>query len=149
MYEIDLSTLILIGIDDESTNVITTEGNFIIKESCRKIMDDSCKFFGSSLNERIKSTNRFVNMASKTPIIIEDTRNIIFFPLKSTRLKNNVWISFNNLDKYIKNNNKTNLKFKCGKQVTINYSYYIVDNQVTRCILLDYEIINRRKSLKN
>lgn len=148
MYEIDLSTLMLIGIDNENTKVITENDEFIIKESCRKIVDNSCKFFGSSLLDRIKATNRLVNMASKTPILIEETRNMIFFPLKSTREKNNIWISFNHLDKYIKEDNNTVFKFKNGKQITINFSYYIVDNQVTRSLILDYEINNRRKSLE-
>ena len=148
MYEIDLSTLMLIGIDDNTTKVITTEKEFIVHESCKKIVDDSCKYFGSSLSDRIKATNRLVKMASKTPIIVEESRNIIFFPLKSTREKNNIWISFNQLDNYTKDGYNTIFKFKNNKQITIKFSYYIVDNQVTRSLILDYEINNRRKSLK-
>ena len=148
MYEIDLSTLILIGIDEENTKVITKENDFVVNSSCKQIVDNSCRYFGSSLIERINTTNRLVNMRSKTPIIIEDSRGIIFFPLRSTREKNNVWISFNNLDKYTKKDNTTVLIFKNKKRVVVNYSYYMVDNQVTRCIILDYEINNRRKSLK-
>jgi len=148
MYEIDLSTLMLIGIDDNVTKIITTEKEFIINESCKKIIDESCKFFGSSLSDRIKATNRLVKMASKTPIIIEESRNIIFFPLKSTREKSNIWVSFNQLDNYAKDNSNTIFKFKTGKEVTLKFSYYIVDNQVTRSLILDYEINNRRKSLE-
>ena len=149
MYEIDLSTLVLIGLSDNETKVYTLEDEFIVKENSKKIIDDSCRYFGSSLTDRIKATNRLVNMASKTPIIVEESRNIIFFPLKSTREKCNIWISFNQLDKYLKDGRNTILKFKNGKQIILNFSYYIVDNQVTRCIILDYEINNRRKSLEN
>ena len=149
MYEIDLSTLVLIGLSDTETKVYTLEDQFIVKENSKKIIDDSCRYFGSSLTDRIKATNRLVNMASKTPIIVEESRNIIFFPLKSTREKCNIWISFNQLDKYLKDGRNTILKFKNGKQIILNFSYYIVDNQVTRCIILDYEINNRRKSLEN
>ena len=148
MYEIDLSTLMLIGETDESTKVITINSEFIINNSAKKIIDESCKFFGSSLSDRIKATNRLVNMASKTPIVVEESRNIIFFPLRSTREKNNIWISFNNLDKYEKDGNNTIFCFKCGKKIILNFSYYIIDNQVTRSILLDYEINKRRKSLE-
>ena len=148
MYEIDLSTLILIGIDANNTKVITKDNEFIIKESAKKIVDNSCRFFGSNLQERINATNRLVKMASKTPIIVEETRNIIFFPLKSTREKVNIWISFNHLENYVKDGNNTILTFKNGKKVSIKFSYYIVDNQVTRSLILDYEINNRRKSLQ-
>lgn len=85
MYEIDLSTLLLIGIDEESTKIVTLTDEFIIHENVKTIIDNSCKFFGSSLTDRIKTTNRLINITSKSPIIIEESRNIIFFPLKSTR----------------------------------------------------------------
>lgn len=148
MYEIDLSTLILMGIDDKTTRVITNEDSFIVYNSSRKIVDDSCKYFGSSIENRIKSTKAIAKMSAKVPIIIEETRNIIFFPIRSTREKNNIWISFNNLDKYTKDGRNTILRFKCGKEITLKVSYYIIDNQVTRSMILDYEMNNRRKSLE-
>ena len=148
MYEIDLSTLMLIGIDEFTTKIITTDKEFIVSDSCKNIINHSCKYFGSTLTDRVKATNRLVNLASKTPIVIEESRNIIFFPLKSTREKVNTWISFNHLDKYEKNGDNTVLKFKNGSQVSLKFSYYIIDNQVTRSLILDYEINNRRKSLE-
>ena len=38
--------------------------------------------------------------------------------------------------------------FKCGKIVKLNFSYYIIDNQVTRSLILDYELNKRKKSLE-
>lgn len=149
MYEIDLSTLMLIGIDDLSTRIVTFNDDFIVNDNCKNIINESCKFFGSNLTERIKATNRLVRMASKTPIIVEESRNIIFFPLRSTREKCNIWISFNNLEKYEKEDDYTIFYFKNNKQIKLKFSYYIVDNQVTRSLMLDYEINVRRKSLEN
>lgn len=148
MYEIDLSTVMLIGINEDKTKVITTDSEFIINCDSKKIIDNSCKFFGNSLTTRVKMTKRLTNIKSKTPIIIEDSRNIIFFPLKSIREKCNIWISFNNLEKYIKSLDKTIFYFHNNKQVVIDFSYYIIDNQVTRCMMLDYELKKRRESLK-
>ena len=148
MYEIDLSTIMLIGIDEESTKIVTTDGEFIVNECCKKIIDNSCKYFGGSLSDRVNMTKRLINISSKSPIIVEESRNIIFFPLKSVREKNNIWISFNNLDKYVKKDNKTIFIFKNKKEVILDFSYYIIDNQVTRSLMLDYELKIRRESLK-
>ena len=148
MYEIDLSTLMLIGLDDENTKIITLDDELVINIDSKKIIDNSCKFFGNTLNERVNITKRLINIKSKSPIIIEDTRNIIFFPLKSVRDKCNIWISFNNLEKYIKKDEKTVFIFKNGKEVIIDFSYYIIDNQVTRSLMLDYELKKRRESLE-
>ena len=147
MYEIDLSTVMLIGIDDFKTKVITLDDEFIIEIDSKKIIDSSCKFFGSSLSDRVNMTKRLVAIKSKSPIIIEESRNIIFFPLKSVREKCNIWISFNNLDKYVKNGDKTIFLFKNNKRVVIDFSYYIIDNQITRSLMLDYELKKRRESL--
>lgn len=148
MCEIDLSTVMLMGIDDNSTKIISYEKEEIISKNSKELINLSCKFFGSSLNDRINVTKRLINISSKSPIIIEESRNIIFFPLKSTREKNNTWISFNNLEKYEKNNDNTILYFKCGKIVKLDFSYYIIDNQVTRSLILDYELNKRKKSLE-
>lgn len=148
MYEIDLSTLMLIGINEEKTKIITLNDEFIVDYSVKKIIDNSCKFFGSNLNDRVKMTNRLVNISSKSPIVIEESRNIIFFPLKSVRDKNNIWISFNNLEKYDKKNDITVFYFKNDKVINLEFSYYIIDNQVTRSLMLDYEIRKRRESLE-
>ena len=148
MYEIDLSTVMLMGLDDVKTKVITMDDEFILDIDSKKIIDNSCKFFGSSLNDRVNMTKRLINIKSKSPIIIEESRDIIFFPLKSIRDKCNIWISFNNLEKFVKSGNKTIFYFKGNKQVQIDFSYYIIDNQVTRSLMLDYEIKKRRESLK-
>lgn len=148
MYEIDLSTVMLIGLDDVKTKIITMDNEFILDIDSKKIIDNSCKFFGSSLNDRVNMTKRLINIKSKSPIIIEESRDIIFFPLKSIRDKCNIWISFNNLEKFVKSGDKTIFYFKGNKQVEIDFSYYIIDNQVTRSLMLDYEVKKRRESLK-
>ena len=147
MYEIDLSTVMLIGLDDEKTKVITLDNEFEIDIDSKKIVDNSCKYFGSSLTDRVNMTKRLINIKSKSPIVIEESRNIIFFPLKSIREKCNIWISFNNLEKYVKSDYKTIFYFKNKKEVIIDFSYYIIDNQVTRSLMLDYEVKKRRESL--
>lgn len=147
-YEIDMSTLMIMSISENTTRVITIDDDFIVNDNSLSIIDNSCCFFGNSLKERINVTKRLVNISSKSPIIVEESRCILFFPLKSTRNKENIWVSYNNLDKYEKNGDKTIFNFKCGKTVEIKFSYYIIDNQVTRSLILDYEYNKRRKSLE-
>ena len=148
MYEIDLSTVMLISLNDIKNKVITMDDEFVLDIDSKKIIDNSCKFFGSSLNDRVNMTKRLINIKSKSPIIIEESRDIIFFPLKSIREKCNIWVSFNNLEKFVKSGDKTIFYFKGNKQVEIDFSYYIIDNQVTRSLMLDYEVKKRRESLK-
>ena len=98
-YEIDMSTLMIMSISENTTRVITIDDDFIVNDNSLSIIDNSCRFFGNSLKERINVTKRLVNISTKSPIIVEESRSILFFPLKSTRNKENIWVSYNNLDK--------------------------------------------------
>ena len=147
MDEINRSTLLLIGLDDKKTRIITYDSDYLVDMSARDIVNESCINFGNTMAQRINMTKSLVNIVSKAPILIEESRDIIFFPLKSPRLKNNIWVSFNNLNSYEKIENKTKLNFKGNKTILLDFSYYIFDNQVTKAILLHYEIKKRRKSL--
>ena len=112
MDEINRSTLLLIGLDDNKTRVITYDSDYLVDESARDIVNQSCINFGNTLMQRIKMTKSLVNISSKAPVLIEESRDIIFFPLKSPRLKNNILVSFNNLNSYYKIDDKTILIFK-------------------------------------
>ena len=66
-----------------------------------------------------------IGTSIKAPVIIEESKNIIFFPTSSPR--NNIcnWISYNNLIKYEKiDNNYTKLYFSCGFIFDIDISFF-------------------------
>ena len=145
MYEINLSTLMLIGLDDEHTKVITFDEEIIINCNSRKIIDNSCKFFGSTLNDKVKNTSRLINISSKTPIIIEESRNIIFFPTTSPRLDNCNWLSLKNIVDYKKDKNNSIVYFDNNIKLPIKISYGSLDNQVLRAARLESIMRNNKK----
>ena len=147
-YEINKETAAIVGINEKFTKIVEKENDYFINDVAYEVMDYSCKYFGSSLNDRVNTTKRLINIKSKSPIIVEESRNIIFFPLKSVRDKSNIWISYNNLEKYVKLDDRTKFIFNNKKEIILDFSYYIIDNQVTRSLMLDYEVKKRRESLK-
>ena len=148
-YEININTLALIPLNDETTKIIEEEEEFIIKKSSLKIIDDNCKFFGSSYNGRLEGTKNILGVSHKAPIIIEESREIIFFPTKSPRLENCEWISLFNIKRYKKIGQNVLINFYCGKSITLNISYGIFDNQVLRATRLITLLNLRKKRLNN
>ena len=144
-YEINASTLIILPIDEENCRVYEDNKEFVVKRKSTKIVNDSCMFFGSSLIGRQYGTKKLINVAVKAPIIIEESKKIIFFPCASPRQINCVWISYNNLVKYTKNEDKTIFTFKNNKQIELDISYNIIDNQIVRCIKLEKAFVKRKK----
>lgn len=142
-YEINKETLAIIPIEEEVSKVIEEEKEFIVRASVMKIIDDSCKFFGSSYEGRFEGTKTIMGISHKSPIIIEETRKIIFFPTTSPRISTCSWISLNNIKDYYKCDDNTTILFNCGKKIKLHLSYPIIDNQILRATRLE-ALLNKR-----
>ena len=143
-YEINTSTLAIIAVDNKISKVIEEEEEFFVKEPVMKIIDKSCKFFGSSYFGRFEGTKHLLGISYKSPIIIEESRNIIFFPTASPRIDDCSWISLNNIMSYNKKKNKSNLIFSNGYNLELDISYNILENQILRATRLD-SVLRKRK----
>ena len=81
-YEINKDTIAIIPVENEISKVYEKEEEYIINKNCNKIIEDNCKFYGSSYRGRCEGTRFLTGIKSKYPIIIEEYRNIIFFLLR-------------------------------------------------------------------
>ena len=145
-YEINVDTLLLIPIDYNKTKVIEKGDVFIVKCSTLSIIKKSCLFFGSSYEGRKAAIKYLIGIDMKVPILIEESRNIIFFPTASCVNQNSIWVSYQNLLKYSKKNEfSTILYFENNKKIVIEVKYNLIDNQVIRCLKLDTILLKRKK----
>lgn len=145
-YEINNSTLAIIPISKNCSKVIEEENNYIINNSTTEIIDHSCKYFGSSYNGRCEGTKNLVGFNYKTPIIVEESKEIIFFPTSSPRFDNCSWISLNNIEKYIKNEKKSSVFFKNGIVLDFEISYSSLENQILRATMLESKLRQRKNA---
>lgn len=148
-YDINMDTVMIIPINDKKSRVIETNGDYIVDDNAYSIMERSCLYFGSSYEGRLMSSKSILGSVYKAPIVVEESRSIIFFPVKSSVVKQNVWISLNNLVSYNKHEKKTIITFKRDKQVLLDIPYFSIDNQVLRSTLLESVIRRRKNEEKN
>jgi len=149
-YEINCETLLIVPIGKRSSKVYETDLECIVKESPLTIIKNSCLYFGSSYEGRKEGTKSLLGVEMKVPIVIEDSRSIIFFPTSSCINQSSIWISYQNLLKYSKFNEfSTVLYFRENKSIKVDTRYSLVDNQVIRCIKLDNLLMKRKNFLKN
>ena len=86
-YEINSATLAIIPIDNEKSIVYEETEEYIIEKSSNSIIKENCEFYGSSYEGRCIGTKALTGIKTKYPIIIEESRQIIFFPTSSSRTK--------------------------------------------------------------
>lgn len=141
-YEINRGTLVIIPVTEKISKVIEDNDQFLVKKSTTKIIDDSCKYFGSSYLGRKEGTKKLIGVTYKAPVIVCETGGIIFFPTSSPRFDHCFWISLNNVKDYIKNKeNKAIVSFKNGKEIELDLSYFILENQIYRATMLESKLM--------
>ena len=143
-YIINSSTIAVIPIKKNTTKIIEEEKTFIVKENSMKIIENSCRYFGSSYNGRHIGTKILTGIYYRSPIIIEESKNIIYFPTKSPRDVNCAWISLSHIDNYMKKDGKLEVRFENGINYIFNMSYGTFDNQYLRATKLE-SILRKRK----
>lgn len=149
-YDINAGTLAIIPLDEDSTKIVEVDNEFVVKENSMKIIDNSCRYFGSSYDGRLAGTKNMIGVNYKAPIVIEDSKSIIFFPLSSPRSDECFWISFKNVESYEKvpDQNKTIVKFTSGLTLTLPISHFSFSNQLLRSSRLE-NVLNLRKNRLN
>ena len=146
-YEINNDTQLLLPIDDRKTKVIEQENEYIIDLNINKIMEHSCEYFGSSYEGRKEGTKKLLGITHKSPIIVEESRKIIFFPTTSPDNDECIWINLEKIENYYKLDKQlTAIKFKNGDILEVNISFGSLSNQILRASRLKYILEERIKS---
>ena len=143
-YEINKSTLAVLPIDECSSRILEEEAEYIVNKSTTDVINDSCKYFGSSYKGRNEGTKSLIGGNYKLPILIEESREIIFFPTSSPKLEECAWISLNNLKNYKKNEKKSSVTFQNGFILNLDISIFSLENQVLRASRLENVLRKRR-----
>ena len=144
-YEIGTNTVAIVPLDENTSRVYEDEEQYIVNKSSNSIIKSNCEFYGSSYEGRCTGTKFLTGIKSKCPIIIEETRNIIFFPTSSIRDKQSTWIALNKIKNYRQNRyNNSDVIFKNNKKISLNISYYSLDNQIVRATMLKSKLYERK-----
>ena len=143
-YEITEDTCALIAINDSCTKIVGLDNEIILNTSTLKILDYSCKYYGSSYNGRKEGSISILKNIYKIPIIVEESRNIIFFPISSPRYHNSTWISVRNIKSCRKIEKNTEITFKNGKKMIFKISYSSLQNQILRASYLEMIFLSRK-----
>ena len=145
-YEINDKTIALYGMQNK-TRVYEEDKSFIIDKSATTIMEESCTYFGSSLNGRKRGTEKLIGVSYKAPIIVEETNDLIFFPTSSPRCDECSWIRSNKIDKFYYKNNHLMNEFKNGNKIYLKISYDVFNKQILRATRLEHVLNDRKKEL--
>lgn len=102
------------------------------EQNLENIIDDSCKYFGSSYKGRIEGSKNMINSKYRVPIIVSEKNKILVFPVSGYKLNEIIWFNYFNIIKYYKEKDKLVVLFSNGIKYSFNISYTIFNNQVLK-----------------
>ena len=143
-YEVNSNTLAIVPFFNRKTKIIEGNRDYIVEGTPYQVMEHSCEYFGSSLEGRQKGTQKLIGVSYKAPVIVEETKDIIFFPTSSPRHKTCSWLRSSKIDNYYYSGNKLIVQFKNGEKVVIDASYGVIDNQLIRSMKLEMALRGRK-----
>ena len=147
-YEINRGTLAIMPNEESTSLVYEDEERYFVNQTPFQIMEESCKYFGSTYEGRKESARFILGAEYKVPIIVEDTYNLIIFPTTSPKAEDCIWISLkrvNNIEKIDSINTK--VIFDNGKEIIVPVSYRTLENQISRASRLDFMMRKRKSNL--
>ena len=144
-YEINRGTLAIVPNETTNSLVYEDEERYLIEEKPFQIMEESCKYFGSTYDGRKNSARDILGAEYKVPIIVEDSDNLIVFPTTSPQSDECIWISLRRVKKFEKiDGANTRIIFDNNKEIIVPCSYRSIENQVSRASRLDLIMRSRK-----
>lgn len=145
-YELNEGTLAVIPNGNESSLVYEDDNRYIINDVPMNIMEDSCRYFGSTYEGRRVGAKEILGAEYKVPIIVADSNELIVFPTSSPLSEDCAWISFGRVDRFFKiDDSNTKILFDNGREIIVPCSYRSIENQVSRAARLKF-ILSKRKN---
>ena len=147
-YEVNYDTQLILPLGEFKSKVIEHDDEYIVNSSVQEILEHSCEYFGSSFEGRKDGTRKMLGITHKSPIIVEESRKMIFFPTTSPEREDCIWINLEKIEKYYKvENGKSAILFKNGDILEFDLSYGSLSNQILRATRLKF-VLDERTSKK-
>ena len=137
-YEVSRGTLAIVPQENERSLVYEDNESYVIDQSPFSIIEESCKYFGSTYEGRKNGAREILGAEYKVPIIIEDYNNVIVFPTTSPTADDCAWISLKRVKGIEKiDTYNTRIIFDNGREIIVPTSYRSIENQLSRASRLD------------
>ena len=145
-YEINKDTLAIVPQSQEKCKALELDMEYDVSSPAFSVIEHSCEYFGSTYLGRYVGTKTVAGITHKSPILIEDTNKIIFFPTMSPVNPECVWLALNNIKTCCEGRKKGTSKviFKNGTVIDLNVSINSLSNQVLRASRLRYLLEERQ-----
>ena len=136
-YIINDDTLALEGINYSSTKVIERSREFVVHKFWQDILQDSCLYYGASLQGRIEASRDILQKGYKVPIVVSELHKLVLFSLGKQTDCECMWISLKNICSYSVEKGNIHFYFDSEKELIIRIGKETFEAQILKAYNLE------------
>ncbi|MGG0658071.1 competence protein ComK [Rummeliibacillus pycnus] len=129
------------GVGSYKTDILEVDA---LKESLLspiELVDKNLRYFGSSLKGASEGTRYILGEVNMYPVIMNHKQQLVWFPTKSPKKNDCVWLALNHIKNYKKNNNQsTEIIFTNDSSLNIQLSYSSFEKRINRASMLKFRL---------
>ena len=144
-YNITDNTLAIIPMGDKNSLVYEVDKMLVINNKPNNIIKYNCEIDGSSYSVRVNYYRNITGNKYKSPILVKNNNNIVFFPTCSPRIKSVSWINLKSIKNiyFNDNNNSSVIELINGNKINFKESMWALNNQILKASR--FEFLLRKK----
>lgn len=144
-YEFNKGTLAILPNGSGQSLIYEDFQQLTVDKDPYTVMDDSCKYFGSTYKGRKDSSKFILGAEYKVPILVDEINNLVAFPTTSPLADDCIWISLSRIKKFIRENDfSTKIIFDNDLELIVPCSFRSIESQISRASRLDLILRKRR-----
>jgi Genetic competence transcription factor len=103
--------------------ILETSGERIVPIRPVYVIDQSCRYYGSSFKGRVEGSKGLLGITKKLPIVIDPANSLYFFPTHSPARHQCAWFSHSHISRFMKtDSNCTEVIFRNGQKIVADIS---------------------------
>ena len=75
-YEINKDTYAVMSVNEGISKILEKDDEYFVNKNSYEVMEDSCSYYGSSCEGRIKGTKQILGSNYKVPIVVEESFDV-------------------------------------------------------------------------
>ena len=144
-YNITDNTLAILPMGDKNSLVYEVDKMLVINNKPNNIIKYNCEIDGSSYDIRVNYYRNITGNMYKSPILVKNRNNLVFFPTCSPRIKNVSWLNIKSINNVYLNedNNSSVIELINGDKINFKESLWALNNQILKASR--FEFLLRKK----
>lgn len=129
--------------------VVGMFGENTVEENPLNVLNESCEYYGSSFDGRLKAAQQILEGKKNLPIMVSITLEYCMIPLASPMKKDTAWVSYRHIERIIPKGPNSIIIFSNHIKLEVNITKDVLEDRMNKAARLISTYHFRQKRMKD